>query len=75
MTRASLVEGGFARVREAAKFLNVAESTIYAWMSQGVLPFTRFGRCRRIPWEALRRYAEENLYGVQDDGSSPEEEL
>lgn len=69
MTRAEIVEGGFARVREAAKFLNVAESTIYAWMSQGELPFTRFGRCRRIPWQALKDYAAQNLYGygVDDD--------
>jgi excisionase family DNA binding protein len=54
----SLVADGFALVREAAAFLRVSRSNLYLMMDSGDLPYARFGKSRRVPWRALREYAE-----------------
>lgn len=58
-----LLSDGLVTVREAAAFLNLSRSTLYALMEQGRLPYTRIGRARRIPRRALIELAAANLVG------------
>ena len=51
-----LARDGNARVDEACRFLGVGRSTLYVLMAGGDLPVVRIGRCRRIPWAALRQF-------------------
>ena len=60
--REQLVEDGLAKVLEAAQFLGLSRSKLYAEMDAGRLPYCKFGaRARRIPWRAVRAFAEESL--------------
>ena len=59
-----LTADGFARIMEAADFLNVSRATIYVLMNDGTLPSKKIGRSRRIPWNGLREYAASDLLGV-----------
>lgn len=63
MTRAELVNDGFADVEAVAAFLAVSRRTVYALMEGGALPYIKVGRCRRVPWAAVRRFAAERLTG------------
>jgi excisionase family DNA binding protein len=56
-----LVREGFAEVSEAQEYLKLSRSSVYGLMESGQLAYARFGRRRRIPWKALRDYAERNL--------------
>lgn len=40
-----------ARVPEVAFALHVSRSTLYLWMNQGLLPYMKIGKCRRLRWE------------------------
>jgi excisionase family DNA binding protein len=55
---------GLASIREAEEFLSVGRSTLYKLMDSGELRFAKVGKCRRIPWRALREYAERCLVGA-----------
>ncbi len=46
-------DDGFHTPQQAAAFLKVSIPHVYVLMNRGVLPSTRFGRCRRIPAKAL----------------------
>lgn len=73
-TAAELVADGLCTIREAARFLAVARSTLYAAMGRGDLPFVRIGRCRRIPRMALLQFAARGLVAGdrrQLDASGP----
>jgi excisionase family DNA binding protein len=59
----ALTQEGFASIREAARFLSVGRSTVYKLMEEGSLRYAKVGKCRRIPWRALREYAERCLVG------------
>ena len=58
-----LTAGGLCCVKEAARFLGLSRSTVYALMEQGQLPFVKLGRSRRIPRRALTTLAEAHLQG------------
>ena len=58
-----LTTDGFADVQEAAAFLSMSRSSIYKLMECGDLPYAKFGRARRVPWRALREYAQRCLVG------------
>jgi excisionase family DNA binding protein len=62
--RPTLSQDGFETVREAATFLSIGRSTLYKLMEAGDLPYAKFGKARRIPWRALRAYAERCLIGA-----------
>ena len=49
---------GFATIREAADFLRLGRSTVYAMVRSGRLTSTRFGRAVRVPRAALVALAE-----------------
>ncbi len=49
----ALVEDGLLTVREAAAFLRLSRSNLYALMERGELPFVKLGRSRRIPRRAV----------------------
>ena len=56
-----IVEGGFDRVRDAAKFLGISVSQVYLLMDRGELRYAKFGRSRRIPHRALIEFAARSL--------------
>ncbi|HXQ20086.1 MAG TPA: helix-turn-helix domain-containing protein [Candidatus Acidoferrales bacterium] len=58
-----MVQDGLAGVREAAQFLGLSRSTIYALMESGELSYVKIGRARRIPRRALVELAAENVHG------------
>jgi excisionase family DNA binding protein len=60
----SLVRDGLADIEDAAKFLSVCKATLYKLMDAGELTYTKLGKCRRIPWNALRDLAARNLKGA-----------
>jgi excisionase family DNA binding protein len=61
----SLLEGGLLPVSEAAEFLGVSRSMVYALMEDGQLPYVKIGRARRIPRRALLAFAAERLRGSE----------
>jgi excisionase family DNA binding protein len=56
-----IVSDGFATIPEAAKYLNLSRAKVYLMMDVGELKYAKFGRSRRIPWRALKEYAQQNL--------------
>lgn len=48
---------GLAKIQDAMEFLSVCRRTVYRMMDTGEIPWRAVGRVRRIPWEALHRYA------------------
>jgi excisionase family DNA binding protein len=52
---------GLANIRQAEEFLAVSRSTLYVLMDKGDLPYAKIGKSRRIPWKALRDFAERCL--------------
>lgn len=56
-----LTSEGFADVHEAAEYLCMSRSSIYKLMDSGELRYAKFGKSRRIPWRALREFAERCL--------------
>jgi excisionase family DNA binding protein len=59
--RTRLMLGGLDRVAEAARFLKLSPSTIYALIGRGVLPSVKIGKARRIPHSAVVDLAARNL--------------
>ena len=60
---AELVADGLLTVREAATFLRISRSNLYALMEHGELAFVKLGRSRRIPRRALVELAASGLQG------------
>jgi excisionase family DNA binding protein len=56
-----LLEDGLDRVRDVAAYLSVSVAQVYALMARGELPFTKIGRCRRVPRRAVVNLAARNL--------------
>ncbi len=59
----ALVADGLMTVREAAQFLRLSRSSVYALMDHGELAFVKLGRSRRIPRRALVELAASGLRG------------
>lgn len=51
---------GLARIPEAAEFLSVGRTTLYALMKCGSLAWQTVGTERRIPWPALHQFVADN---------------
>ncbi len=58
-----LVRDGLMTIAEAAAFLRVGRSTLYALMERGALVYVKIGTARRIPRRALIDVAVANLQG------------
>jgi excisionase family DNA binding protein len=56
-----LVDDGFATVARACEFLGLSRATLYKLMDTQGLQYAKFGKSRRLPWRALREYAERCL--------------
>jgi excisionase family DNA binding protein len=63
-----LVSEGLDRISEAAGFLKLSRSCVYALMDAGQLPYVRIGRARRIPHHALIEFAARNLSTTGNGG-------
>lgn len=46
---------------EAARLLGIGRSTMYELLKIGAIPYKRIGADRRIPFVALKAYAERDL--------------
>jgi excisionase family DNA binding protein len=59
----TLVADGFMTVPEALAYLRIGRSKLYDMMSDEklMLPYTKVGRCRRIPRRALMELAAAGL--------------
>jgi excisionase family DNA binding protein len=56
-----LTADGFATLEQAGKFLAVSRAKLYVLMNAGAIKFAKIGRCRRLPWAELRRFAAQCL--------------
>jgi excisionase family DNA binding protein len=56
-----LVAGGLLKVAEAAKFLGLSRSKVYAMLAAGELESTKMGATRRIPRNAVEQLAARSL--------------
>jgi excisionase family DNA binding protein len=52
-----MLADGFTGVTQAAEYLGISRSKIYAIMDSGELAYAKFGKARRIPRRALREFA------------------
>jgi excisionase family DNA binding protein len=66
-----LLADGLVDVKEAAEFLSVSRTTIYALMETGQLRYVKIGKARRIPRRAMIELAAANLRGGWADASGP----
>jgi excisionase family DNA binding protein len=60
-----LLECGLDRVADVAKYLKVSTAQVYVLMATGQLPFTKIGRCRRVPHRAVVALAARNMVNAQ----------
>ena len=63
MRTTELFDDGLLTVKDAAQFLAVGRSTVYAAMETGHLAYCKIGRARRIPRRALLDFAQAHLCG------------
>ncbi len=61
--RLHLVSDGMLTVMEAAEFVGLGRTSLYALMERGELPYVKFGSARRIPRRALVALAARHLVG------------
>ncbi len=61
-----LVSDGLDKIADAARFLGLSVSQLYALMQRGDLPFVKIGRSRRIPHRALVELAAQHLVDRRD---------
>jgi excisionase family DNA binding protein len=67
-----IVTEGLMTVAEAAKFLAVGRTLLYAMMEAGELPYVKLGRRRCIPRRAVVELAATNLRGGWAVAPKPE---
>jgi len=65
-----VIEDGFVKVPEAARFLKLSRAKVYMLMDAGELAYAKFGRSRRIPRRALLEYATSCLVSRSNKGGS-----
>lgn len=63
-----LVSDGLVTIAEAASFLRISRSNLYALMDNGSLAFAKIGRSRRIPRRALVVFAARSVQGAAAAG-------
>ena len=61
VSQADLLEAGLRTVEEAQEYTRLSRSTIYNLMDRGELTYTRIGRRRLIPQQALVELAQRGL--------------
>ncbi len=49
---------GLATVEQAAKFLNICRTSVYAMVRDGELAAVKIRNAKRIPWVALHKIAD-----------------
>lgn len=49
---------GLATVEQAAKFLNICRTSVYAMVRDGELAAVKIRNAKRIPWSALHKIAD-----------------
>jgi excisionase family DNA binding protein len=68
-------EGGLMTVDAAATYLSLTRPTVYKLMASGQLPYTKIGRYRRIPRQAVVALANRSLVAAhppEETGPAPQ---
>jgi excisionase family DNA binding protein len=65
--KAELMAEGLDRIGEAARFLKLSTSTIYALVERGTLPSVKIGKAWRIPHRAVIELAAKCLVSGPND--------
>jgi|GEM_PF-939060 len=60
---------GLATVQQAAKFLNMCRTSVYAMMRDGELPSTSIRNAKRIPWQALHKITDTAMQTADKRGA------
>ena len=63
---------GLATVQQAAQFLNMCRTSVYAMMRDGELPSTSIRNAKRIPWAALHKITDAAMTPEVADASDSE---
>jgi excisionase family DNA binding protein len=50
------IEPAYATATEAAVYMRISRGMVIKMAHQGEIPFRRFGRSFRFPWEWIRKY-------------------
>lgn len=58
---------GLATVQEAAEFLNMCRTSIYAMMRDKELPSVSVRNAKRIPWQALFKITDAAMAAANSD--------
>lgn len=56
---------GLDRLVDAERFTRLSRAKLYQLMNDGVLPFVKIGRCRRIPHRALIDLVAKHIVSVK----------
>lgn len=51
----------FGKVAEVADYLNLSRPTVYRLMHENILPSVKFGKARRIAWDAVDQFVERSV--------------
>ncbi len=73
MNGEALVSDGLLTVADAAAFLRVSRSSVYALMDRGELAYVKLGAARRIPKRALIALAAAHLQGEPPEGANSQQ--
>ena len=55
---------GYAKTKDACKFLNISRTTLFRYMDLGMIPTIRINEIsshRRIPWAGLWQFSEKKV--------------
>ena len=63
-----LLADGLLRIEEAEAFSGLGRSTLYKYMDDGLLPYVKLGRSRRIPKQALIELMAQHMRGGDRNG-------
>lgn len=69
MTKQELLAEGLQRVSHAARHLGIHRGTVYEWIKQGKIPYTRINGVYRVPTRAVTAMLEQGLHL----GTTPDE--
>lgn len=70
MQPGEIPKDGLATVEQAAKFLSLCRTSVYAMMRDGQLPHTSIRNARRIPWVALHRITDAAMTPREQEGGA-----
>lgn len=56
----------FLSIKEIAEYLGLKENTIYSWVSQRKIPYTKVGRLVKFDFKKIDEWIEKNSIEIYD---------